>query len=132
MLLHNIKQSIRGMLKHKVFTLLNLIGFAVGFAVCIIIMVFAYREYAVDTMFEHSPNIYRLVDSKRESVEIDRGIIPQLNKFSDVKLAVPLFYANFMGEGFREFLIDVETGNSIETSKPFICTNNDFFKMFGV
>lgn len=132
MLLHNIKQSIRGMLKNKTYTFLNIKGFAVGFAVVIIIMLFAYREYSMDSSFPNSSNIYRLIDTEKQSVGIDSDIAPYLEKFPNVKNATPLFYANFSDEGFREFLLDVETGNSIETKEPFISTTNNFFSLFGI
>ncbi len=132
MLLYNIKQSIRGMLKNKTFTLLNLTGFAVGFAVCIIIMIFAYKEYTTDTSFPNAENIYRLVDAKTKSSEIDSEIVPQLKKFSEIKQATSVFYANFADEGGREFLLDVEKGNYIENQKPLITTNNNFFSVFGI
>ncbi|PIF02542.1 MAG: hypothetical protein CR987_01160, partial [Draconibacterium sp.] len=133
MIRHNIKQSVRGMLKNKTFTFLNLAGFAVGFAVCIIIMIFAYREYTTDTSFPNAENIYRLVDAKTKSSEIDNEIVSELKKFPDIKQVTSVFYANFADdEGQPEFLLDVEKGNYIEAKNPFITTNNDFFPIFGI
>ncbi len=120
------------MLKNKTFTFLNLAGFAVGFAVCIIIMIFAYKEYSTDSSFANGDNIYRFVDEKTKSVAIDSEVATQLQKFSDVKLATSVFRASFSSEGFREFLLDTETGNNIETQQPFIVTDNNFFPMFGI
>ncbi len=132
MLFQNIKQAIRGMLKDKTFTLMNITGFAVGFAVCIIIMIFAYKEYTTDRCYPNSENIYRLVDKKTKSSGIDSEIAQKLKDFSDVQQAVSVFYADFNGEGSHEFLLDMETGNSIETKKPYIVTTSDFFPFFGI
>ncbi len=132
MVFYNIKQSIRGMLNNKTFTFLNLTGFAIGFAVCIIIMIFAYREYTTDSSYPNAKNIYRVVDAKKESTAIDRDIVQELQKLSDVKLAVPVLYMDLSETDFRQFLIDMESGKSIETKESFIATNNDFFKMFSI
>ncbi len=128
MILYNIKQSIRGMLKNKTFTLLNLTGFAVGFAVCIIIAIFIYREFSVDKHFPNYQNIYRIVDVDKNKVGIDRDIIPQLkNSFPEIKMITPIVY----NKGWEMIIQSIENKNFIKVNDA-ITTDNNFFKMTGL
>src|SRR5438874_9042636 len=52
------KTALRNLLKNKTFSAINIIGLAIGMAVCIIIMLFVLYERSFDNF--HSKNIYRL------------------------------------------------------------------------
>jgi putative ABC transport system permease protein len=52
------KTAIRNLLKNKTFSAINIVGLAIGMAVCIIIMLFVFYENSFDNF--HSKNIYRL------------------------------------------------------------------------
>lgn len=62
MILHYLKTAFRSLQRNKFYSVLNIGGFAVGFAVCIIIGLYAYSEFSVDTGFKDYKRIYRLVD----------------------------------------------------------------------
>ncbi len=128
MLLYNIKQSIRGMLNNKTFTLLNLTGFAAGFAVCLIIAVFIYGEYTVDKHFPNYKNIYRIVDADRNAVGIDRDIKPQLyNQFPEIEMITPIYY----GKNWEAVIQNAENGDFIKVN-DILVSDNSFFKMAGI
>lgn len=93
--------------------------------VCIVTALFVYREYSVDNFYSDSGNIYRLVDLKNNSVEIDRTVATSLKeKFSEIENAAPLYY---LKDGdYRAFLIDPTTHNAIRLNST-ISTTNDFF-----
>src|ERR1700733_5320607 len=58
MLKNYFKTALRNLLKNKTFSAINIIGLAIGMAVCIIIMLFVYYENSFDNF--HKKNIYRL------------------------------------------------------------------------
>ena len=62
MILHYLKTAFRNLQRNKFYSVLSIGGFAVGFAVCIIIGLYAYSEFSVDTGFKDHERIYRLVD----------------------------------------------------------------------
>jgi putative ABC transport system permease protein len=58
MIKNYFKTALRNLLKNKAFSAINIIGLAIGMAVCIIIMLFVFYENSFDNF--HSKNIYRL------------------------------------------------------------------------
>ncbi|MCF2442870.1 ABC transporter permease [Dyadobacter sp. CY345] len=58
MIKNYLKIAWRNLWKHKVYSLLNILGLATGITACIIIMLFVFYEKSFDVM--HSKNIYRL------------------------------------------------------------------------
>src|SRR5215217_7450040 len=53
-----LKTAWRNILRNKVFSGINIIGLAIGLAVCIVIMLFVFYEKGFDNF--HTKNIYRL------------------------------------------------------------------------
>ncbi len=64
MFLHYLKTALRSLQRNKFYSVLSIVGFAVGFAVCIIIGLYAYSEFTVDTGFKDHGRIYRVLDTK--------------------------------------------------------------------
>ncbi|MEO8765386.1 MAG: ABC transporter permease [Ginsengibacter sp.] len=58
MIKNYFKTALRNLLKNKTFSAINIIGLAIGMAVCIIIMLFVFYEESFDNF--HTKNIYRL------------------------------------------------------------------------
>jgi putative ABC transport system permease protein len=130
MFIYNLKHAIRSLLKSKLFTSFNLIGFSVALTVCIVTALYIYHEYSMDDFYNDTPDIYRLVDVKNNSVEIDRNVASSLKeKFPEIKMAVPLY--NFKSEDFNIFLKDPLRHNAIKL-KNTISTTNDFFSLANV
>jgi putative ABC transport system permease protein len=62
MILHYLKTAFRSLQRNKLYSVLIIGGFAVGFTVCIIIGLYAYSEFSVDTGIKDHKSIYRLID----------------------------------------------------------------------
>lgn len=62
MVSHYLKTAFRSLQRNMFYSVLSIGGFAVGFAVCIIIGLYAYSEFTTDTGFIDYKRIYRLVD----------------------------------------------------------------------
>ena len=59
--------ALRNLLKRKAFSLINILGFAFGISVCLLIALFLIKEYSFDSYNKNADNIYRLVDAKDNS-----------------------------------------------------------------
>ncbi len=95
MILHYLKTAFRSLLRNKFYSILSIGGFAVGFAVCIIIGLYAYSEFSVDTGIKDYKRIYRLVDvdskffdEKTTSFDYNLGNILKDN-YSEIESVAP-------------------------------------------
>lgn len=130
MITHHIKQSLRSIKNNKMFSILNIGGFSVGFAVCMVLALFAYKEYNVDKEFPAHSNIYRVIDVKKNSSNIDFDVAKELKgRYPEIKSAVPLNYVNFSG---NQVYLKKMTGEDYILTQEMISTTNDFFKAFSV
>lgn len=128
MLNHYIKQSIRGMRKNKVFTLLNISGFAAGFAAFLLLALYTYQEYTVDKSVPNSQNIYRLINTENNSSLLDYKAAMQLqSQFPEIEVVVPLEYWESSKKPL--FLQKADESANINISE-LISTSNDFFRVF--
>ncbi len=64
--------AIRSLMKNKTYTLLNVVGLAIGLAVSIIIYLFLQSELSYDTSFPNHKNIYRIHSEFKLNEEKER------------------------------------------------------------
>jgi len=127
MLLYNLKTSLRNLRKNRLFSFLNLAGFSVGFTVCIILSLFIFNEFNVDSGYKNHKSIYRLVDTVRNSPKMDYDIASALQKqYPEISCAAPL---NYNPLNIPLYLRTIH-GTDYVLIKEIISTNNDFFKIF--
>lgn len=95
MILHYLKTGFRSLQRNKLYSVLTIGGFAVGFAVCIIIGLYAYSEFSVDTGIKDHERIYRLVDvdskffdEKTTAFDYNLGNILK-NNYSEIERVAP-------------------------------------------
>ncbi|HVO74629.1 MAG TPA: ABC transporter permease [Ignavibacteriaceae bacterium] len=60
MLINYLKIALRNLIRHKAFSLINILGLAFGIAACVIIYFFVSFEKSYDTFNVNAENIYRL------------------------------------------------------------------------
>lgn len=60
MLTNYLKIAYRSLQKHKVFSLINILGLAIGMAACILILQYVRFELSYDDFHENADNIYRI------------------------------------------------------------------------
>src|SRR5258706_770975 len=58
---NNLKIALRNLFKQKAYTLINVLGLAVGVASCLLIVLFVRNEFSYDTFFNDHDRIYRMV-----------------------------------------------------------------------
>jgi putative ABC transport system permease protein len=66
MLRNYMNVAIRSLLRHKGYSLINIVGLAIGLAVCILIFQYVRTELAYDAFHENGEDIYRIVTSFRQ------------------------------------------------------------------
>jgi putative ABC transport system permease protein len=126
---YNLKQSFRGMRKNGLFSFLNILGFAAGFAICIVLILFAWKEYTVDRSFDNHQQIYRMIDARKNSTRMDSDIAGGMKEqFPVIRLAAPLKY---MLMNNPIFVKDTD-GEDFVLCSEVISTTNDFFDIFSV
>jgi putative ABC transport system permease protein len=122
----NLKLSLRNLLKNKLYSLLSIVGFTVGFAVFLVIILFVLQEKTVDHAFKNHKNIYRLVDEKAKNCNLDYQFSEALtSNFPEVKLSSPVGYIAGIDIPLKA------EGNSIQINE-LISTTNSFFEIFSL
>ena len=67
--MYKVKQIIKGLLRYKGFTFINLLGLSIGIAAAIIILVGSVYENNFDRFHSDSKNIYRIVTKTKQANE---------------------------------------------------------------
>ena len=74
--MNKIKQIIRGLVRYKGFTFINLLGLSIGIAVTIIILAMSVHENSFDTFHSGNKNIYRIVREKPSNEDAYSAYVP--------------------------------------------------------
>jgi putative ABC transport system permease protein len=65
------KVAIRNIGRHKFYSILNILGLAVGITCCLLIVLYIQTELSYDKFYANSDNIYRLVNTNNMGGKID-------------------------------------------------------------
>ncbi len=83
LLLNYIKTAWRNILRHKLFSTINILGLAIGLAAVMLITLFVRSELSYDTFWNNVDNIYRIhvrVDVPGKDPEYNNGAAPPFAK----------------------------------------------------
>ncbi|MCF7918725.1 MAG: ABC transporter permease [Candidatus Cloacimonetes bacterium] len=61
MLLNYLKTAFRNILRNKLYSLINILGLAIGVTACLLIMLFINYEFSFEKMFSKADRIYRVL-----------------------------------------------------------------------
>ena len=126
MLFHNLKLIYRSFRNNRLYSFLNLSGFAIGFAVVLIIALFIYNEINVDHGFKDYTRICRLISTNEDNSFLKYEVAGEMaERFPEVESATPVQLLS----GW-EFVVGSE-GN-FATLKDCISTDNSFFRLFSI
>jgi len=126
---------IRGLVKRKAFTLINLIGLAAGMAICLLLTLYIQNELGYDLYQERGDHIYRL-DSERKYPDrsaffssIPRSIGQAVRKeFPEVLESTRIFVFDD-GQNGRGAMVAV--GEKVFTEKKAVLmVDSNFFSVF--
>lgn len=65
-----IKIAIRNILRYKVYSVINIMGLAIGMALCILILVFIQDELSYDSFHENADRVYRIAQVEEHNNEL--------------------------------------------------------------
>ncbi|MDO8930416.1 MAG: ABC transporter permease [Bacteroidota bacterium] len=124
--LHNIKLAIRNLKRHKLYSVLSITGFSVGFAVCIFIALYIYNELSMDKCFPNYKNIVRVFDPMENNCSLDIALNQEFKeKYPEIKFACSIDQLN-------DLEISAKSGENFTRFQGLISTTNDFFNVFPV
>src|SRR5690606_25878183 len=63
MLIHYIKVAVRNIYRNKTYSLINVLGLAVGMGVCLLIFQYIHFELSYDNFHPKADNTYRITQS---------------------------------------------------------------------
>jgi len=127
------KVALRSLLKRKGFTLINILGLAMGMAVCLLILLFIRRELSYDRFEANGDRIYRMVlDRKYPGRVTSYAIIPN-GYATAVRRELPEIEAS---TGIQDFTgIDnmlVKIGDRRFEEQHVFLADSNFFRVFSV
>ncbi len=80
MIKNYLKTALRNIARNKIFSAINFIGFSVGIAIFIFIMLFVKREYSYNRFNEHIDQIYRMEWGDARGVHMTSAMGPDLHQ----------------------------------------------------
>ena len=102
----------RNLLKHKTFSLVNILGLAIGIAACMVIFIYVRHELTFDQYNKNADRIARITATVHAPG-------------SDIVMApTPALLATTLKKDYPE----VEAAVRLEKSRQTIRVNNDYFK----
>jgi putative ABC transport system permease protein len=123
MLKNYFKVALRNLFRHKAFSLINILGFALGLSVCFMLVLFLMQEQSYDRYNTNAGRIYKLIDVSNNSGAIDYRVAlaitqnyPEVEK-SCVLYAIP----NTIG---------VSSGKAGYSVEGAMSVSNSFFDVF--
>lgn len=133
MLKNNLKIALRSLLKQKVYTVINILGLAVGIASCMLIVLFIQNEFSYDKFFQDQDRIYRMVlERKYPTHSTFYSIIP--NSFEGViRRDFPEVEESTNAFGFQNFSMSYknERDEVSQFDEDFVlAVDSNFLKMF--
>ena len=133
MLKNYFKVAVRNMIKRKGYTVLNILGLAIGMAVCLVIVLFVAGELSFDNFHVNKERIYRVALERRyPGRSTSYAIIPPSigdamhKEFPEIQQSVRLF--NFQQQQGVFIRIDDKVFNE----KNVLFADSNFFSVFTV
>ncbi len=126
--------TLRNLMQHKVYTLINILGLAIGLACCILLLLFVQDELRYDRFHENADRIYRITfdmklpNQPRKHFAITTPLLaPVLEEdfpeFESVARLEPYFEAALPGKGAISY-------GENEFNDQFYWTDGDLLEVF--
>jgi putative ABC transport system permease protein len=132
MIQNYIKTALRQLMRNKGFSLINILGLAVGIACCLIIVVYVRDEISFDNFHQNGDHVYRIaLDRKYPEHNRHYAIIPHSyaraikDEFPEVEEVTRFFH--FQGNTF-----DILKGDELYEEDLAYFADSTFFKIFDI
>ena len=128
MLQNYLKIALRNLMRHKGYSLINVLGLSVGVACCVLIGLFIHDEFRVDRFHKKSDRIYKLLREMRNDDGIrDMGFGtsgaagPALKKdYSEIETVVRYYMSGYIWTTYKDR----------KFNQRFCLTDPDFLDVF--
>lgn len=122
-----LKIAVRNLIRHKTFSLINILGLAFGIAACLIIYLYVSYEKSYDTFNENLDNIYRLKNIRYYASGTDNsaGCVALLGPTLKDEIPEVVDYARV-----RKFSSLVTANNRYFNEKNIFWADSSFLTMF--
>ena len=129
MLKNYLKVFFRNLRKHKVYSMINISGLAMGLASCVLISLYVVHELSYDRYHQDSQNVYRIIHEIRMgdrevSVPLTSALLaPALKEqIPQVKFATSFF--------LKKYIWKVRVKDIIFNNDYIGCADPEFFRIF--
>jgi len=130
MLTHYLKIALRNMRKQRMHAVINIGGFAIGIAACLLISLYIRNEISYDRDNPNRDRVYRIIGEAKQNGETSSGVgfpAPMskalLNDFPEVEKAGRLMTAELFGGANNQVRRTDETTDSYEKGFCFADTS---------
>ncbi|MCD8741770.1 ABC transporter permease [Mucilaginibacter roseus] len=130
MITHYLKIAFRNMQKQKMYAAINIGGFAIGIAACILISLYIRNETSYDQDIANKDNVYRIVGELKVAGTTFRGISFQppmakalVNDFPEVKKAGRILHSKLFGGTENQIRRADQVNNTYEDGFCFADTS---------
>lgn len=122
-----LKVALRNIRQHKGYSLINIVGLAVGIACCILILLWVQDELSFDSFHKNGDNIYRVL----QDVHLDRDVTWAINQGPlgpALQADIPeiVNYTRGTARGFRIKYNDKRFDEIVEFADPSLFEMFDF------
>ncbi len=122
-----LKIALRNLLKHKAFSIVNIVGLSVGLTACMLIALYVQNELSYDNFHKNGDRIVRVVMQYGEEKELTKTAM------TGTKVA-PAFKRTFpeVEAGIRMYADErvVKVGEKFFSEKDFYYADSSFFDVF--
>ncbi len=133
MLKNYFKVAIRNMMRRKGYSLLNILGLAIGMAVCLVIILFVQGELGFDHFHAKGNQIYRVALERRyPGRSTSYAIIPysigeaMKKEFPEIQETVRMF------DGAQDQGLFIRIDDKVFNEKKVLFVDSNFFSVFTV
>ncbi|MBA4850886.1 ABC transporter permease [Emticicia sp. BO119] len=133
MLKNYVKIAFRNLLKNKVFSIINIVGLAIGMAVCMLILLYVSHELSYDKFHRNGKNIFQtLVKMKFGANEVQFNLVSK-NFGNAVKQTNPevLDYVR-IGTPFGDDVVIKSDENHKFFERKFVFSEPSLFNLFSI
>ncbi len=133
MFFNYLKIAFRNLIRHKVYTGINLLGLSIGMTACILMLLFVREEISYDKFHSKADNIIRVVDTWTSTDNVEHlatspfpvGRVLQVENPEVIRSVVRFYRPTSWG---NDLVLSVGTQSYAE--KDFLFSDSTFFEIF--
>ena len=123
MIVKELKLIFRNLLKSKITSAINIIGFAFSISICFIIAIYVANEFSYNKFHKNYNNIYRVVNNEEQQSNVDYTIKNEiLSTIPEVRQYCHILY--------RNYVLPIQHQKKTININHCQSADNNFFKVF--